>query len=143
MKLNYIILISLLIIGSCQKDSKNLDKQSILIQVDNIKISLTENLSAIVIDTLIDKKLTTIRKEIRLSQIEKAKIFEFANKAMAIKKYTIKTQTCFAGHNFKFVLARNSDSLKIENPSVKEWTSIFPEFEQIQVILNRKVKVPK
>lgn len=130
-----ILFFTILIIIGCFNNSKNDSIRKFQLQVANKKVIIEYDKLSLEIDTIINKKNTKIIKSVELNEKDKNIIFDLVAKTHKYKSYKISTPSCYAGYSFYFESIEKNDTLKIESISTSEWTTIFPEFNELNRIL--------
>lgn len=126
---------TILIIIGCVNNSNNDSIRKFQLQVANRKVVVDDDKLSVEIDTIINKKTTKIIKLVELNEKNKNKIFDLIAKTHKYQSYKILTPSCYAGYSFYFESVEKNDTLKIESISTSEWTTIFPEFIELNRIL--------
>lgn len=106
--------------------------------VDNRKVVIDNIESIIVTDTIINGVNSKIKSSFELTISEREKVFSLAEKTHKHKSYSINILSCYAGYRFYYETIQDSDTFSINEKSTSNWTSIFPEFIELNEILKSK-----
>ena len=139
MKSNLKILMFLLILISCKKETKQNvidenycgDELEIIIDQSRILINREGRFGNFEITKTLNNKQLTETKSFKLTQSEIDKLFTSAFNLITLDSYTIHTKSCYAGQHFILKLNCINKSIEFHESSVENWSKISKETKEI------------